>query len=1276
MHGVIMRFKIIIMIALVFIATLLNQGLELQKSNALPLNSSNQELVSPICHLWPYGVPKMVKWSEYGLAVGTSAGYVFVLNEDGELKWSRKVNYTSVWSVAWSKGGELAVVTLGPPGALYIFNAQGDLLWSREWEDSQAYSVEWSDELLAVGTGAGLLVFNKEGNIMWNSTGSTLTASWYDDRIAAVKTVVIKSDGRISSMYWALQVFDKSGKQLWNYSGVYHYLAWSDKGYLAAADKYGGRVCMFDITGVLVWEKTVEMREIGALTWFGELLVVGGDGGILTFDKSGRIIWSYKGGFVEALSARGESLAIGDHIGNLTLTDVSGKSLWSYWTCGYVWSIDRYGNKIAATSSDGYVQVLDEEGKLLWKRRLGFNVEAVAINGNLIAVGGWDLNVTVLDLNGNLKWSRETGWVRHLAWHGDYLAVGGYEKTFVFRKDGSLVWEFDTGKVYSLSWSDDGLLAVGCTDKFGFNRLAVFGLDGKLLWNVIVPDWVLSISWSKELLAAAVAQHGIYVFDRNGMLKFVFISAFKDAKIPWRVSASWWGDNLIVVTDYVYALNREGKLLWINKFVSADIVVPGGDFIALGSGRGVSVLDGDGELEWSYLAPDYIFPKELYTKPYLQNVYSLAWVGGYLVVGDRLGRVFVFNETGDVIRVFDMGDAVWSISGDREVFAVGGGGGLLVARISPIERPLGKVLTQLPSPYNKFELAIANRTLLYLNGSLLLKPLQRISLQFEVSENAPYAFFEANLRSTRPIKFMLLMQDKYGELNDTSTTLSWNGTNMQIKVPLKPGKYSPTIISEEETLLYYTLHAYEGFLPFFEERRAYLPIGIADYGYAELPEGRIGYKYTFTEVWAHALITNISAMRPFDGDEEKYWVALQLNAFLHVTGEGARQVYWIQNVVVFDTLRKQARFASNIWNITTYPTSILAKWAIEGKGSLGRERRMGDYYFYNESWINYNYPLELALYLSMQIENGTIKLDFGGALNKEEFKVYDTVTLKVKANSAYFKVDPTEHPLPSNLEFVFTGPHGGKPKTIMIRIEANLKLLVNVGGDLIPIPTAYSCGYATYERIANANVKYGGNYTVTVTSGKTKMLQVYYSTSTFTPIQVVVVRDPLKIYSKLLFLKMGESLPLPTSHMIDLGNKTRYLLKGYTTMGREVTLEWVKQFYLEVVSEYGSVEGGGWYNESSYARVKLKDVEVGFLIRQVFERWEGLGLQDKVLEPGVVDIYMNGPRKLVAVWKTDYTQLIILTIIIGATLTAIAYYKLIKHKSIHSYTEVYRGLNE
>jgi len=314
--------------------------------------------------------------------------------------------------------------------------------------------------------------------------------------------------------------------------------------------------------------------------------------GGLAFDKSERVVWSYSGFFVEALSAKGGGLAVGDYTGNLTLLDASGRKLWSYWTCGYVWATDRYSDRIAAASSDGYVQALDERGRLLWKRRVGFNVEAIAVSGDLVAVGGWDLDVYVLDLNGGVKWSRETGWVKHLAWYGDYLAVGGYERTFVFRRDGSLVWEFATGKVRSLSWSDDGLLAVGCSD-----RLAVFGLDGELLWSATVPDWVLTVSWSGELLAAAVAGHGVYVSDKSGRLKFVFRSISENATIPWRVSASWWGDRLVVITDRVYALNREGELLWVNEFVSANTLAPGDELVALGSGRGVSVLDSDGELE-------------------------------------------------------------------------------------------------------------------------------------------------------------------------------------------------------------------------------------------------------------------------------------------------------------------------------------------------------------------------------------------------------------------------------------------------------------------------------------------------------------------------------------------------------------------------------------------------------------------------------------------------------------------------------------------------------
>lgn len=1246
------NFRIAAWVVLLLLIEPFTSGFRTERLSALPFNAPSSVPVSLMQRLWPYGVPRVLEWSRCGIAVGTSAGYVILFSEDGDLKWWRKVNYTSVWSIAWSETGELAVATLGPPGVLYVFNSEGDLLWSREWETSQVYSVAWSGELLAVAAG-DLSVFNRKGELKWSYAGSTLAVSWRNGRIAASKSVV-----EPHRHYWNLQVLDGDGKLLWNRSGSYDFLAWSEDCYLAAAERYKGVVSVFDSAGALVWEKTLGKGEIGSLAWFGELLVVGSEKGVTAFDKSGRETWSYGCSFVEALSAMGGSLAVGDYAGNLTLLDANGKLLWSYWTCGYVWAIDWYGDRVAAASSDGYVQVLDAKGRLLWKHKVGFNVEAVAVNGDLVAVGGWDLNVYVFDLNGSLKWSRETGWVSHLAWYGDYLAVGGYEKTFVFRSDGNLMWEFNTGKVRSLSWSDDGLLAVGCT-----NILAVFELDGKLLWSALVPDWVLSVSWSGELLAAAVAGQGVYVSNRSGALKFVFKSVFENATIPWRVSASWWGDRLVVVTDRVYAIDREGELLWVNEFVPADTLAPGGDFVALGSGRGVGVVDGDGELEWSYLTPDYASPKELYTKLYLRDVHSLAWVDSYLVVGDSLGRVVVFNESGDVIQVFDMGDVVWSVSGGgRGVFAAGGGGGLVIASVHPVERPPKKILAQLPPPYDKFEVAIANRTLLYLNGSIQLERSQPLSFQFTVSESAPYAFLEASLSSTRPVKLTLTTQAAYGRLGGGFTDLSWSGTVIQVNVPLKPGTYSLVVHSEEDTMLNCTLHAYEGFLPFFEGRRVYLPVGIADYGYAELPEGRIGYRYAFTEVWGYATIANLSAARPFGEDGEKHWVTLQLNAFLHANTEGGRQVYWVQNVAVLDTLNRQAGFACSVWNATTYPISVLARWAVEGKGSLSREKRTGDYYVYSSPWVGYSYPLDLALYLSVQVENGRVKVSVGRFSSGGEFEIFDVVALSVKAGSAYFKVDPTERFTPSNLELVFAGPHGGKPKTNLLEVNASLKLLVNVNGSLIPVPTAYSCGYATYERVANASVGFGGDHTIVVALGRARMHQVYYSSGAFTPLQAVVVRDPLKLYSGLFFLKPGEAFPLlPGNVVVDLGNMTRYLLKGYATTGKnEVSLEWKKQFYLEVVSAHGEVKGEGWYDEGSYARVELSETVEGFLVRQVFEHWEGLKPEDRVLAAGIVEVYMEGPRKLEAVWKTDYTQLIVVIVAVGALLAAIACRKYVK----------------
>lgn len=1071
--------------------------------------------------LWSFGVPRVLDWSEYGLAVGTSSGYVLVYDDVGNLKWSRKVNYTAIWSISWSESGDLAVASLGPPGTVYVFDYKGDLLWSREFRLAQAYVVTWSGGLLAVG-GGDLLVFDRNGKLIWSKNGSTLAASWNNDLIAAIMCL----GG--AQCAWGLYVFNKRGDLLWSLQGTFDHISWSNIGDLAVTGVQEGAIKVFDRSGRLKWERYLEEKEpIGALTWFGSFLAVGIKDNLMVLDEGGNIVWRYGTGgyFIEALFSYNEFLAVGSQNGNLTLFDPHGKPLWSYWTCGYIWAIDGHGDLIAAASSDGLVHVVDKFGNLLWRSKIGFHIEAVSLHDDLVAIGGWDLNMVVLDLYGNIKWSSNTGWVSHLAWYEDLLAVGSYERLLIFDKEGNLKWNFESGKVRSLSWSDDGLLAVGVSDRFG-----VFTKDGTLLWSYTTPDWVLSLSWSDGLLAVGIAGNGIFVFDKDGNLKWFFKSIRKNTTIPWRVSASWWNDILIVVTDATYALDRSGNLVWVRDEIYGTVISPGRDFVAFGGGRGVYVVDEDGEIEWNYTSPEVVEPVNYFTKLYPNNVFSLSWVNGYLVSGDWLGRVFLFNETGDLVWVYNMGAGVQSISGDHNIIVAGGDGGLLIKEVPITAKLPEKVLPELPKPYDRF-------------------------------------------------------------------------------VPV-----------------------YEDALPSFEERRVYLPVGIVDYGVAVLPEGRIGYKYEYMEAWGLAEIRDLYATRDLE-EETRHWVTLQLNAFLHLETEDGRQVYWVQNIINMDTGERRVRNVNNIWNITSYPISTLKDWLLHGNGTIGRERRLGDYYFYiADGWINYSLPVEVILYLLTRIEDDGVKIGFGRSIAGEPIEIYDIVTLNVHAKSAYFKVDPTGSPIPSNIELVLTGPTGSRPKTVVERVNVRLRLFVNVNGEIIPVPTAYSHGYYTHERLRGIATKYGGNYDVILTTGKTAPTQIYYSTNVLPSMLLLRINDPLGIFSALKFVQRDEALTIPIGHLVDLGNMTRLMLKGYVYTGKnEVTLNWSKQYYVAVYSEYGQAKGEGWYDEGGEAEIVVSPIKIEEASKiYIFQGWEEDGVL--VSTSPFYEFKVSAPKTIKAKW--------------------------------------------
>jgi len=137
------------------------------------------------------------------------------------------------------------------------------------------------------------------------------------------------------------------------------------------------------------------------------------------------------------------------------------------------------------------------------------------------------------------------------------------------------------------------------------------------------------------------------------------------------------------------------------------------------------------------------------------------------------------------------------------------------------------------------------------------------------------------------------------------------------------------------------------------------------------------------------------------------------------------------------------------------------------------------------------------------------------------------------------------------------------------------------------------------------------------------------------------------------------------ARVADYGNGTRRVFVGWYEDGKLISSEpsltlvvnrsmnlearWETQYFITASTPYSSVMGEGWYSEGSFAVLELQDREVGGpLVRYVFDRWEGLEPEDRVLGPGIVSVYVDGPRVLRAVWRVDYSRVYALAFILFA----------------------------
>ncbi|MGA2462469.1 MAG: hypothetical protein ABSF82_13715 [Candidatus Bathyarchaeia archaeon] len=88
-----------------------------------------------------------------------------------------------------------------------------------------------------------------------------------------------------------------------------------------------------------------------------------------------------------------------------------------------------------------------------------------------------------------------------------------------------------------------------------------------------------------------------------------------------------------------------------------------------------------------------------------------------------------------------------------------------------------------------------------------------------------------------------------------------------------------------------------------------------------------------------------------------------------------------------------------------------------------------------------------------------------------------------------------------------------------------------------------------------------------------------------------------------------------------------------------ITGMWKHQYLLTVKSEFGFVNGTGWYDEGSTARISVVPSSISsfpLLVQQVFYRWDSPSVSSAT--SSVTDVVVTGPSVITAEWATSYQE--------------------------------------
>ena len=240
------------------------------------------------------GIIKSISVTPNGdyIAVGATDNVVYLLSDEGDTIWSKKVNGLQLRSISVSYDGKYVIAAMGD-GFYYVDKYSSRLLHESSSNLAYSTSLNQDGEYLAVGSGYTAYLLHDYGDKNWKYTGT----SYRSDSIISSLDLTTKGDYLIAgSKDTHAYLFRCNGSNLaylWKYKTGYfvHSVSISSDGnYIAVGT--GFPVFLLDKNGNLLWErKPGNSINSVSISSDGNYIAVSAGSGIYLYNTKGDLLW-------------------------------------------------------------------------------------------------------------------------------------------------------------------------------------------------------------------------------------------------------------------------------------------------------------------------------------------------------------------------------------------------------------------------------------------------------------------------------------------------------------------------------------------------------------------------------------------------------------------------------------------------------------------------------------------------------------------------------------------------------------------------------------------------------------------------------------------------------------------------------------------------------------------------------------------------------------------------------------------------------------------------